>query len=191
MKNKLNLLAILTLIIGIGLACSGSIGNQQSEANKLVDEANKKLEEARTLMTKTDERSQELFSANLQTVRDLNNYKSKMKNEAKEIADNYEKVAETLKDISKKYDEASRLNVSEKYKEYTKIKSEEFIKRAEAISIHKGNALAFVEISEPKQMVEKFEENNKKSAAMFKEAEEMSEKAKKIETENKEIFKTT
>lgn len=191
MKNKLNLLIMLSLIIGIGLACSGSIGNQQADANKLVDEANKQLEEARTLMTKTDERSQELFGAKLNTVGELKAYKEKMKNEAKEITENYEKVAETLKEISKKYDEASRLNVSEKYKEYTKIKSEEFIKRAEAIKIHKGNAQAFVEISEPKQMFEKFEENNKKSAAMFKEAEEMSEKAKKIETENKEIFKTT
>lgn len=188
MKNKFNLLAVLAIVFGIGLACSGSIGNQQAEANKLVDEANKKLEEARSLMVKTDQRSQQLFGAKINTVAELNAYKDKMKGEAKEIADDYEKVSTMLKDVSKKFDDASRMNVSDKYKEYAKLKSDEFVKRAEGINIHKGNAQAFVEISEPKQMFAKFDENNKKSADLMKEADAMGEKAKKMEEENKDIF---
>jgi hypothetical protein len=187
MKNKLNLLIVLTLIIGIGLACSG--GNQQAEANKLVDEANKQLEDAKSLMTKTEKRSEELFGADIKTVAQMTAYKEKMKGEAKEISDDYEKVSTMLKEISKKYDDASRLNVSDKYKEYSKIKSDEFAKRAEAINIHKGNAQAFVEIADAKQMTAKFDENNKKSQAIYKEADDLADKAKKIETENKDIFK--
>lgn len=187
MKNKFSLLMVLALTIGIGLACGG--GNQQAEANKIVEEANKKLEEAKELMTKTDARGAKLFSTPIKTVEQLNEYKEKMKGEAKSISEDYEKVSNMLKEISKKFDEASRLNVTEKYKEYAKIKSDEFAKRAEAIGIHKGNTQAFVEITEPKQMFAKFEENNKKSAGFMKEAEELGAKAKKMEEENKDLFK--
>ncbi|MBX7169990.1 MAG: hypothetical protein K1X72_03460 [Pyrinomonadaceae bacterium] len=187
MKNKLNLLVILALIIGIGLACGG--GNQQEEANKVVDEANKKLEEAKELMAKTDARSTTLFSVPVQTVAQLNDYKAKMKGEAKSIADDYEKVSNMLKDVSKKFDDISRMNLVDKYKEYAKIKADEFAKRSEAINIHKGNAQAFVEISEPKEMFSKFNENNKKSDSLMKEADDLSSKAKKIEEENKDIFR--
>lgn len=187
MKNKFNLLSVLALIIAVSLACTG--GNQQGEANKLVDEANKKLETAKTLMNKTEERSEKLFGKEIQTVAQMNIYKEKMKGEAKEIADDYEKVSTMLKEISKKYDEASQLKVSDKYKEYTKIKSDEFAKRAEAISTHKRNAQAFVDISDSKQMTEKFAENNKTSAALYQEADELADKARKMETDNKDIFK--
>jgi hypothetical protein len=187
MKNKLNLLANLALIIGIGLACSS--GNQQEEANKMVAEANKKLEEARELATKTDARASKLFSAPIQSANQLADYKEKMKDEAKNISDDYDKVATMLKEVSKKFDDASHLNVTDKYKEYAKLKSDEFAKRAEAIGIHKGNTQAFVEITEPKQMVAKFDENNKKSGALMKEAEELGTKAKKMEEDNKDLFK--
>lgn len=187
MKNKLNLLVILAFIIGIGLACSG--GNQQEEANKIIDEANKKLEEAKALMAKTDARSTTLFSAQVQTVAQLNDYKVKMKDEAKSVADDYEKVSNMLKEVSKKFDDVSRMNLVDKYKEYAKFKADEFSKRSEAINIHKGNAQAFVEISEPKEMFSKFNENNKKSDALMKEADELGAKAKKIEEDNKDIFR--
>jgi hypothetical protein len=187
MQNKFNLAAVLLVVLTVGIACSG--GNQQAEANKIIDEANKKLEDARALMVKTEERNQKLFGADVKTVGQLAAYKERMKDEAKSIADDYEKVASELKEISKKYDEVSRLNVSDKYKEYSKIKSDEFAKRAEAINIHKGNAQAFIEITEPKQMLAKFEENNKKSESIYKDADDLAAKAKKIEEENKDLFK--
>jgi hypothetical protein len=187
MKNKLNLLIMTAVFLGIGLACSS--GNQQADANKLVAEANKQLEDAKSLMIKTEKRSEELFGADIKTVTQMNAYKEKMKDEAKGVSDDYEKVSTMLKEISKKYDDASRLNVSDKYKEYSKIKSDEFVKRAEAINIHKGNAQAFVEISDAKQMTAKFDENNKKSQAIYKEADDLADKAKKMEADNKDIFK--
>lgn len=185
--NKLN--AILAIIIAafIALACSG--GDQQAEANKVVAEANKKLEEARALIVKTEARNKTLFSANIQTTGQLQAYKSRMSDEAKQIVADYEKVSEMLKDISKKYDDVSRMKVSDKYKEYTKIKSEEFAKRADAVGVQKGNAQAFAEIDDPKTMLSKFNENNEKSEKLFKEADELGTKAKKIEDENKDLFK--
>ena len=87
------------------------------------------------------------------------------------------------------YDDISRMKLNEKYKDYAKLKSDEYAKRAEAVNIRKGNAQAFMEIDDPNTMLAKFDENNSKSDRLFKDAEDIGAKAKKIEEENKEIFK--
>lgn len=186
--NKLNAMFVVIVAIIIGLACSSG-GNQTEEANKIVDAANSKLEETKDLYAKTEDRNKALFSANVQTVQQLQLYKANKSSEAKSIVADYEKVVEMLKDISRKYDDVSRLNLDEKYKDYAKLKSDEFVKRAEAVNIRKGNALAFMEIDDSKTMLSKFDENNAKSDRLFKDAEEIGTKAKKIEEENKDIFK--
>ena len=185
--NKFNTLLVLSIAITLVIGCSG--GNQQAEANKIVDTANKKLDETKDLYSKTEARNSTLFSANIQTIQQLFYYKAKMGSEAKSIVTDYEKVADNLKDIAKQYDEISRLNVDDKYKEYAKLKSDEFAKRAEAVGVRKGNAQAFAEIDDPKILTTKFAENNTKSDKLFKDAEDTAGKAKKIEEDNKEIFK--
>lgn len=189
LNNRLNTIVILFATLAIALGCSG--GTQQAEANKIVDEANKKLEVAKELYAKTEGRNSTLFSANIKTINQLQYYKLKTAGEAKLIVSDYETVSESLKDIAKQYDEISRLNVGDKYKEYAKIKSEEYIKRAEAVGVRKGNAQALAEIDDPRILMSKFEENNSKSDKLFKDAEEIASKAKKIEEDNKEIFKET
>ncbi len=188
-QNKLNAILLILVAVAISLACSGT--NQTDEANRLVDVANKKLDEAKELYGKTEKRNSELFSPNIQTVQQLQNYKSNKSGEAKSIVADYEKVSEMLKDISKQYDDVSRMKLDEKYKDYAKLKSDEFAKRAEAVGIRKGNAQAFAEIDDPRTMTAKFDENNSRSDRLFKDAEDISAKAKKIEEENKDIFKQT
>ena len=188
-QNKLNAILIILVAVAISLACSGA--KQTEEANRVVDRANKKLDEAKDLYGKTEKRNRELFSVNVQTVQQLQNYKSNKSGEAKLIVADYEKVSEMLKDISKQYDDVSRMNLSEKYTDYAKLKSDEFAKRAEAVEIRKGNAQAFAEIDDPRTMTAKFDENNSKADRLFKDAEDISSKAKKIEEENKDIFKQT
>ena len=46
-QNKLNMIFAIMITAFLALACGGS-SSQQAEANKIVDEANKKLEEARS-----------------------------------------------------------------------------------------------------------------------------------------------
>ena len=186
-QNKLNAILIILAAIAFGLACSG--GNQADVANKAVDEANKKLDEAKELYGKTETRNTKLFSPNIQTYQQLQNYKADKNDEAKSIVKDYEKVSEMLKEVSRQYDDISRMNVHEKYKDYAKLKSDEYAKRAEAVNIRKGNAQAFAEIDDPRTMTAKFDENNAKSDRLFKDAEELGAKAKKIEEENKDIFK--
>lgn len=184
--NKINAIFVIVIALAFSMACGG---NQMAEANKIVDTANKKLEEAKDLYVKTEARNTTLFKADVQTVGQLQTYKSNKSGEAKSIVGDYEKVVEMIKDVSKQYDEISRMNLNEKYKSYAKLKSEEYAKRAEAIGIRKGNAQAFMEIDDYKTMTAKFDENNSKSDRLFKDAEDMGAKAKKMEEENKDIFK--
>ena len=186
-QNKLNAIFIILVAIAVGLACNSS--NQQAEANKIVDQANKKLDEAKDLYEKTEKRNKELFSVNVQNDRQLQAYKFLKSDEAKSIVAEYERASEMLRDISKQYDDISRMNLNEKYKDYAKLKSDEFVKRAEAVNIRKGNAQAFAEIDDAKTMLAKFDENNTKSDKLFKDAEDIATKAKKIEDENKDIFR--
>ena len=189
-RNKLNTIFIVLAAAALVLACGGG-GDQLAEANKRVDEANKKIDEVNDLIKKTEAQNQILFGANIQTVGQLNYYKDRMRGTAKDIVDSYEKAGSTLKEVSKIFDDASRLNVSDKYKEYVKLKSDEFGKRAEAADIRKGNAQAFIEIDSPRTMAQKFNDNNDKFTKKVKEADDIAEKAKKIEADNKDIFKTT
>lgn len=186
-QNKLNAIFIALLTLVIGLACSGT--EQTADANKIVGEANKKLDEAKELYAKTETRNTELFNAQVKTISQLQYYKASKSSEAKSIVADYEKVSEMLKAVSRQYDDISRMNLNEKYKDYAKLKSDEYVKRAEAVGIRKGNAQAFMEIDDPRTMMTKFDENNSKSDRLFKDAEEMGAKAKKMEEENKEIFK--
>lgn len=188
-QNQINAIFIVLLALVIGLACNSGGGEQIAEANKAVDQANKKLDEAKELYGKTETRNTALFNANIKTLQQLFYYKAKMGDEAKSIVSDYEKVTEMLKDVSKQYDDISRMNLNEKYKDYAKLKSEEFAKRAEAVTIRKGNAQAFTEIDDPRTMTTKFDENNAKSDRLFKDAEDLSAKAKKVEEDNKEVFK--
>ncbi len=185
--NKFNAIFIIIAAIALGLACGGSA--QTEEANKIVDAANKKLEEAKELFVATEKRNTALFDVNIQTVQQLQFYKANKSEEAKSIVADYEKVTEMMKDVSRQYDNISRMNLSEKYKDYAKLKSDEFAKRAEAIAARKGNAQAFAEIADPRAMTAKFDENNAKADRLFKDAEDIAAKAKKMEEENKNLFR--
>ena len=163
--------------------------NIAAEADLEAQNGIKAQKVIKDLYEKTEKRNKELFSVNVQNDRQLQAYKFLKSDEAKSIVAEYERASEMLKDISKQYDDISRMNLNEKYKDYAKLKSDEFVKRAEAVNIRKGNAQAFAEIDDAKTMLAKFDENNTKSDKLFKDAEDIATKAKKIEDENKEIFR--
>lgn len=188
-QNSINSAFALLLFVFIVLACSGG-ANQTAEANKIVDEANKLVEEAKDLSQKTEARNQALFSVQIQTQAQLRYYKAKVKDQALDIAVDFGKAAEKADAAAKKFSEAAKLNLPDKYKEYLNLKSQEFTKRAEGINVRKGNAQAFVDYDDPSVMVKRFNENNAKSQKLMDEADEISKKADKVHDDNKDIFKS-
>ena len=186
-QNKFNAICIIIVAAFLALACSGAAQNE--EAKKTVDQANKKLDEAKQLYAAAETRNTKLFDVNINTIAQLQDYKANKSGEAKSIVADYEKVSAMLKDVSRQYDDISRMNLSEKYKDYAKLKSDEYAIRAEAVAVRKGNAQAFLEIDDPSAMMTKFDENNSKSDRLFKDAEDTAAKARKIEEENKDLFR--
>jgi uncharacterized protein YdcH (DUF465 family) len=186
MKCRFYKFILTAFLIGAAMNCGGN--NQQTEANRLVTEANRLSGETNNLIEKTEARNQKLFDADVQTVEELAAYKIKMKSEAQGIIENYAKGVKMLEEIAGKFDQAEQLDVRDIYKEYAAAKSEEFAKRAEAFNVRKGNAQAFIEIDSPKQMTDKFDENNSRFEKLIKEADELNETAKRIEIENRDFF---
>lgn len=186
-QNRLNTVLIAMIAIAMGLACGGK--NQIEEAGKTLNQANRKLDEAKNLYSRTERRNTNLFSADIRTFEELQDYKNRMSGEAESIVDDYERAAQLMSEVSGQYDEVSRMNLGEKYKDYARLKSDEFAKRAEAVSIRKDNTREFMEIDDPRTMTMKLDETNSKSDRLFKDADDMGAKAKKMEEENKNIFK--
>ena len=183
--NKLNVIFVVIIAVAMGLACGG---NQIEEANAKGERANKKLDEVKELLVKTEARNAALFKANVQTMQQLQAYKSNKTGEAKAIVGDYEKAVEMIKEISKDYSEISQMNLSDQYKEYAKLKSEEYAKRAEAIAVRKGNAQAFIEIDDPQTMLAKLDEITGKSDRLLKDAEDMGERARKMAEKYENLF---
>ena len=186
-KHKLNLLLALTVLLTIALACGG---NQVEDANKLVAEANKSIDEAKELIATTEVKNTKLFSERINTVAEFTIYRNKSTNDAKTLIEDFGKISDKLTDASKKFGEAGKLKVADKFKEYLDLKSKEFAKRAEAVSNRKGNPQAFLDSTNPNDLPKIFDANNTKSKSILDEAEEIGKKADKIKDENKEIFKS-
>ena len=186
-NHKLNLLLALTVLLTIALACGG---NQVEDANKLVADANKSIDEAKELIATTEVKNTKLFSERIDTVAEFTIYRNKSANDAKTLIEDFGKISDKLTDASKKFGEAGKLKVADKFKEYLDLKSKEFAKRAEAVSNRKGNPQAFLDSTNPNDLPKIFDANNTKSKSILDEAEEIGKKADKIKDENKEIFKS-
>ena len=113
--NKLNLLLALTVLFAFAIACGG---NQVEEANKLVADANKSIDEAKGLISTTEVKNTKLFSERIDTVEEFTIYRNKSVNDAKSIIEDFGKISEKLFDASKKFGEAAKLKVEDKFKEY-------------------------------------------------------------------------
>lgn len=177
---------IIFVISALFYGCKN--GDQLAEASKLVSEIHKKIVETEELLTTTEKRNKSLFGANIHTTEELADYKKNKSVEAQSLIEDYEKIYELLKEISKLFDDISRMNLNPKYKEYAKLKSDEYSKRAEAVNIRKGNAQAFLEIDDQQKMTSRFDENTTKSNKIFNEADKIGRNAQILETENRDVF---
>src|SRR6266478_7784114 len=187
MNMKLNnqghssaVMAMLLLVAAV-LACS-SMGDETEKANKLVNEGNAAVQEAKKYVTDAEEKKQTMLQtkvAQLAEARAL----------AKEVIAAYDKAEDKCKEAAKKYEEASKLKISDKFKEYLGIKTKEYNKRAELVDASKGTPQALIDSESRTSFISRANANNDKVAKLIKEADELAGQAKKIETDNPDMFK--
>src|SRR6266403_1423941 len=108
---------------------------------------------------------------------------------AKEAIAAYDKAEDKCKEAAKKYDEASKLKISDKFKEYLGLKTKEYNKRAELVEASKGTPQALLDSENRSSFITRAQANNEKVAQLAKEAEDLAAQATKIEKDNPNMFK--
>ncbi len=183
-QTKRNALIALAVLLAFVLACNSS--NDLEQANKLVSEGNAAIDEGNKLATDASAKNDKLFDG---MTDDFEADKERLAPTAKEAVDGMTKSAEKYRDASKKFDEASKLKVDDKFKEYLSLKSQEFSKRAEQMDVAKGNAQAVLDSSDKASVIAKIGENKTRLEKLNKESDDLQAKADKIRADNKDKIK--
>ena len=169
------------LLIATVPACKS--GNETAKANKLVDEGNAAVQKAKTNITEAEQLKKKMLTTDVSHLDDARNI-------AKEAIAAYERAEENCKEAASKYDEASRLKLNDKFKEYLTLKAKEYNKRAELVQMAKGVPQALIDSEGRQSWVSKANEVQEKVAALSKEADALGAQADKIQKDNPDIFKS-
>ncbi|HEY0547398.1 MAG TPA: hypothetical protein VGC91_18605 [Pyrinomonadaceae bacterium] len=181
-RTKLNMLLALAVLLTFGLACSG--GDETEKANKLVAEGNAAIQDGNKLATDAGAKNDKLFDELSPNNFDAD--KERLSPQAKEVVDGLGKAADKYREASKKFDEASKFKLNDKFKEYLTLKSQEFSKRAEQMDAGKGNAQAVLDSSDAASLSAKVRDNKTKIEKLDQESKDLETKAAKIQAENKD-----
>jgi hypothetical protein len=173
----------LLLLVGAVLACSGSIGNETPQANKLVTEGNAAVEEGKKFVATAEDKKGKMLHTKVSQLAEARTL-------AKESIAAYDKAEEKCKEAAKKYDEASKLRVGDKFKEYLTLKVKEYNKRAEVIETAKATPQALLDSENQKSFISRANANNEKVDALSKEADELATQSDKLQKDNPDIFKS-
>ena len=172
----------LMLLVAAVLACSGSIGNETEKANKLVTEGNAAVDEAKKFVSDAEGKKTQMLRTKISEIAEARTL-------AKEAITAYDKAEDKCKEAAQKYDEASRLKISEKFKDYLILKVKEYNKRAELVGVAKDTPQALIESTNRSSFVIRVNSNNDKVNRLSKEADELASQADKLQKENSGDFK--
>jgi hypothetical protein len=172
-------MALLVLVVAV-LACSS--GDETAKANKLVDEGNAAVQEAKKFVTEAEEKKQKMLQTKVAQLADA-------RATAKEAIAAYDKAREKCKEASKKYEEASKLKIKDKFKEYLALKVKEYDKRAELVETAKGTPQALIDSKSRSSFIAMANANNERVDRLTKEADDLAAQADKLQKDNPDIFK--
>ena len=173
----------LLMLVAVALACSGSIGNDTAKANKLVDEGNAAVEEGKKYVADAEEKKDKMLHTKVSELAEARTL-------AKEAVAAYDKAEDKCKEAAKKYDDASKLKINDKFKEYLGLKVKEYNKRAEVMETAKATPQALLDSENQKSFIARAKVNNDKIDALAKEAEELAAQSDKLQKDNPDIFKS-
>jgi hypothetical protein len=177
-----SLTALVLLVLAI-LACKNtSTSNETDKANKLVDEGNAAVQDAKKAVSDAEAKKDQMMKTDIRRL-------AEARIRAAEAIAAYDKAAEKCKAAAAKYDEASRLQISDKFKQYLMLKVKEYNKRAEMVEAAKGTPQALIESTNRSSFVIRANSNNSKVDQLYKEAEDIGAQAEKLQKDNPDLFK--
>lgn len=177
-----SLTALVLLVLAI-LACKNtSTSNETDKANKLVDEGNAAVQDAKKAVSDAEAKKDQMMKTDIRRL-------AEARVRAAEAIAAYDKAAEKCKAAAAKYDEASRLQISDKFKQYLMLKVKEYNKRAEMVEAAKGTPQALIESTNRSSFIIRANSNNSKVDQLYKEAEDIGAQAEKLQKDNPDLFK--
>lgn len=183
---KKTILSVVTIFcVGLLTACNVY---ETEKANKFVDEANKAILEANEKLEKGNTKLVEMENAipKIESEEEL----EKVRGVAKEVIPMLETARDRYKEAGGKFEDASKLKLQDKFKEYLDSKAKEMKKRSEVVDLMLGEPQAFIK-SDSKEAYQKLvDELVAKIKTVRAEADDFASKADKIMEANKDIFKS-
>jgi hypothetical protein len=174
----------LFLLIAAGLACgSGTTTSETDKANKLVNEGNAAVQDAKKFVADAEAKKTQMMQTDVRRL-------AEARVTAAESIAAYDRAAEKCKAAAQKYDEASRLSINDKFKEYLILKVKEYNKRGEMIETAKGTPQALIESTNRSSFIIRANSNNSKVDQLYKESEDIGAQADKLQKDNPNIFKS-
>ncbi len=170
----------------LGIACGGQI----NEANKLVDEANVIIKSYNEDSVKSGKLITELLGENLKKADDIEEYKKDNKAKFDELVSLNEKLEKNGAEATSKFDQASKLNLDDKFKEYLSLKVQEMKKRGEIDKQTTTFVKSFLDTKDIDKINTLIADYNKNSADTQKAADELMNKANQITKDNPSVFKS-
>jgi len=174
--------AFVLLIAAIWACGSSTAPSETDQANKLVDEGNAAVTDAKKFVSDAEGKKDQMMKTDIRRL-------AEARVRAAEAIAAYDKAAEKCKEAAQKYDQASRLQISDKFKQYLVLKVKEYNKRAEMVEAAKGTPQALIESTNRSSFVIRANSNNSKVDQLYKEAEDIGAQAEKLQKDNPDIFK--
>jgi hypothetical protein len=180
--------AVMALFLMVAAVLACSMGDETEKANKLVDEGNAAVQEFNKLVVGAEETRGKMNSAvsSISNEADL----AQARVLAKEAIAAYDKAEDKSKEASKKFEEASKLKIKDKFKEYLTLKMKEFNKRAELLETAKGTPQALIDSDSHSTFTDKAKATNEKIDKLSKEADDLAAQAAKLQKDNPDILKS-
>jgi hypothetical protein len=176
---------VLLAAISFSMACGG----QEDEANKLVNEGNAFVDKAKATDSKIGSLSKEVLGQAWMDAEDNVKYIADNKAKFDELIGLDEQNEKAMTDAAGKFEQASKLNVDAKFKEYLGLKSQEFKKIAEKYKAEISFLKALLAEKDSDKAGKLSEDFSKKGAEIMKEAAEIAAKSEKIMKDNPTLFK--
>ena len=178
-------LAILLGLISLGVACDSA---QVDKANKLSNEATTTYNKSVEISNKVVDSFNELMGDNLVKAKDVEEYKTKNKAKFDELISLSGQLEKSGNEAAGKFEEAAKIDVDAKFKEYCTLKAQEYRKRVEIDQVRGTFIKTFLAEKDVAKADQQIADYNKKSADTTKEADAISAKAEQVVKDNPNSF---
>ena len=194
MKNKSNVggrgnsVAALALLLMVSAVLACSLGDETDKANKLVDEGNVAIGDAKKFIAEAEDKKAKMNEA-VSAINDDADLVA-ARSLAKEAIAAFDKTKAKCEETAKKFEEASKLKIKDKFKEYLLLKVKEFQKRAELVEAAKGSPQALIDNDNKSAFNIATKAADEKVDKLSKEADDLAGQGTKIQKDNPDVFKS-